>query len=78
MKKIVLLILLAGCAHKSQQIESDNLVTVQAALNQAQASYLKGCIEVIKEQNLTGNFETCKNKSIIHRRELNFIMDQSP
>lgn len=78
MKKIVLLVLLVSCAHKGQQIESDNFVTVQAALNQAQASYLKGCIEIVKEQNLTGNFETCKGKSINHRKEIQFIMDQNP
>lgn len=78
MTKILLFILFSSCAYRGQQIEPDNLVSLNAALNQAQASYLKGCLDVIKQFKLAGNFLSCRDSAINHRKEINFIMDQNP
>ena len=83
MKKTILLFLiffLVSCAH---QTPKDNLpanrhdqVSVEAALNQAQASYLLGCVEAMKVLRVPVSFPGCRDRSIVHRRELDQIMDQ--
>lgn len=75
MKYLPLLILLLSCAHRPQPKEKD-LVTLETALWQAQASYLKGCVDALKDLKIPAVFEGCRDKSILHRRELDSIMDQ--
>lgn len=54
----------------------EDLVTVQTALDQAQMSYLSGCVEAHKEMGVTHSFPDCRNKAVAHRQELNEFMKQ--
>jgi hypothetical protein len=76
MKYLILIPMLVSCAHyKQTPRKEEDLVTVQTALMQAQASYLKGCVDAMKELKIPVAFHGCRDKSIIHRQELNSIMD---
>ncbi|MGE3609349.1 MAG: hypothetical protein AB7I27_07165 [Bacteriovoracaceae bacterium] len=47
---------------------NEQLVSLGSALNQAQMSYLKGCIDILK------NFSTCRILAKKHREILNQMM----
>jgi hypothetical protein len=76
MKYIIMLLLLIGCAQTPPKSYKDDLVSLDAALNHAQASYLKGCVDAFHDLKIPGAFTTCRDKSLIHRRELDSIMEQ--
>ena len=76
MKYIILFSALVGCAQVPPKSNNEDLVSVDAALNQAQASYLKGCVDAFHDIKMPIAFETCRDKAVIHRRELDSIMDQ--
>lgn len=76
MKYLPLMILLFSCAHRPVPQEKDDMVTLETALWQAQASYLKGCVDALKDLKITAAFRGCRDKSILHRRELDSIMEQ--
>ena len=75
MKYLSLILLLISCAHTPQSKEKD-YVTLDAALNQAQASYLKGCVMALRDLNIPSVFTGCRDKAILHREELNSMMAQ--
>ena len=70
------LLAFVSCAQAPTKSEKDDLVTVRTALDQAQASYLKGCVEAMKDLKIPVAFPGCRDKAIVHRRELDSIMDQ--
>lgn len=74
MKLILIASLFASCAHKQASSKKD-LVSVETALNQAQASYLKGCVDILKDLLIPNAFTGCRDKSLVHRRELDEIMN---
>lgn len=74
MKILILSLLFAGCAHRSPQ--DQDLVSVDTALMQAQASYLKGCVDGLKKLGVPLPFHGCRDMSVLHRRELDEFMDQ--
>lgn len=76
MKYISLLLILIGCAQVPPKSNKDDLVSVDAALNHAQASYLKGCVDAFHDLKVPVAFVTCRDRSLEHRRELDSIMDQ--
>lgn len=76
MKLLLLSLIFASCAHQKTRTNQDDLVSVNAALNQAQASYLKGCVDAMKELHVPIAFPGCRDKSLLHRQELDSIMDQ--
>lgn len=76
MKYFTFLILFIGCAHTPPPAQEKNLVSLDAALNQAQASYLKGCVLALRDLNIPSVFTGCRDKSILHRQELNLMMNQ--
>lgn len=76
MKNLFWLLLLVSCAQVPVKEDKHDLVSVDAALNHAQASYLKGCVDAFHDLKIPGAFVTCRDKSLIHRRELDSIMDQ--
>lgn len=53
----------------------DDEVSEVAALDQAQNSYLKGCVEAFRSMNIGPTFETCLEKAKGHRLELEGIMN---
>ncbi len=73
MKTFLLLLLMTACAHKTPS-KGEELVSVNAALNHAQASYLKGCVEAYRDLNIPVAFPRCRDKSFIHRQELDSFM----
>ncbi len=75
MKFIAFFVLLISCAHTPPSQEK-NLVSLDAALNQAQASYLKGCVLALRDLNIPSVFSGCRDKAILHRQELNSLMGQ--
>lgn len=54
----------------------EELVSIDAALNQAQASYLLGCVEAMKSIKIPVAYPGCRDKSLIHRQELDQTMGQ--
>ncbi len=69
---ILLLNLLFSCAHKKNEEE---LVSVSVALDQAQASYLRGCVDALKSMGVQRAFPGCRNLSNLHRKEIESIMN---
>jgi hypothetical protein len=70
---------LFSCAHAPKTPKPSNyedLVSLEAALNQAQASYLKGCVDAMKSLHIPVSFPGCRDKSLLHRQELDSIMSQ--
>ena len=79
MKYLVCALFLYGCSQlpskpKTQDVEED-LVTARAALNQAQMSYLRGCVEAFQMLQIPKSFDTCRDKSILHREEIKAILE---
>ena len=75
MKTVLILLLLVSCSQVPTKKGEDD-VTLDAALNQAQMSYLKGCVEAKKELKIPQVFEGCRDKSLVHRHELEEILGQ--
>lgn len=75
MKISLLLFILTSCAHHLPKKQED-LVSLEAALNQAQASYLKGCVLALKDLKIPAVFTGCRDKALLHRQELEQIMSQ--
>ncbi len=75
-KVLIAMFILNGCAHRANKQDSpEELVSLNAALNQAQMSYLRGCVEAMTVIKLSPSFPDCKEKAIAHRLELQAIMD---
>jgi hypothetical protein len=82
MKKYFLAVLLLsyGCSQVSKpraEINKDE-VSVETALNQAQSSYLLGCVEAFKTAKLNPSFPECRNRAIKHRVEIEELLRQVP
>ncbi|MES2527898.1 MAG: hypothetical protein V4598_12470 [Bdellovibrionota bacterium] len=77
--KILILILMVSCAHRSPLAgKKDELVHVSLVMAQVQQSYMKGCVDAYKEFQLGPAFESCKVKAKDHRMEIESIMAQDP
>jgi hypothetical protein len=76
MKELLFLLLIVSCSHTKPKKETEDQVSLNAALNQAQASYLKGCVDALKEFKVPVAFPGCRDKSLLHRQELDSIMAQ--
>jgi hypothetical protein len=77
MKIALILFVLSGCAHNSQEKKVwKPEVSVNAALNQAQMSYLLGCVEAFKKLKQSPSFNHCKDLAVKHRFEIEKIMHQ--
>lgn len=65
-----------SCAHKKTALPEDDLVTVKTALDQAQMSYLRGCVESFVEMKKSPSFPHCVKRAQAHRAELDEIMSK--
>lgn len=82
MKTLIILLLLAACAGAPPKSPgpipenvSEDLVTVQTALDQARSSYLLGCVMAYKEMKVDrSSFSHCVEKARAHREELLIFM----
>jgi len=74
-KFIPILFIFFGCSSIRKHPIPENLVTVQSALNQAQMSYLKGCVDARKELNASPIFNHCRDRAKDHLKEINEIMN---
>ncbi len=77
MKLSLLFLLFTACAHRPSGEESE-LVSVRTALMQAQASYLKGCVDGLKKLKVPVAFHGCRDASMLHHRELEVFMQTEP
>jgi hypothetical protein len=75
MKLLYILVFYISCAHQAPR-EEENLVSLDTALMQAQASYLKGCVDILKDLKIPMAFHGCRDKSIIHIKEIQEIMSR--
>lgn len=76
MKQIIIMLLLVSCAHQTKPSNYNDQVSLEVALDQAQASYLKGCVDAMIELKIPVSFPGCRDKAIVHRRELDSLMAQ--
>lgn len=74
-KNLFWLLFLVSCAQAPVQKDKE-LVSLGVALGQAEASYLKGCVDAMKDLKIPVAFPGCRDKATLHRRELDSIMDQ--
>lgn len=74
MKTLLFLLIFTSCAHKPSK-KGEDLVSLNAALNHAQMSYLKGCVDAYRDLNIPAAFVRCKDKAHLHRQELDSFMD---
>ena len=76
MKYTLLCLLFIGCSNlPKERSPEEPLVSVNAALNQAQASYLRGCVEAYQSFRLGPTYFYCLENARKHRVELQNIMD---
>jgi hypothetical protein len=74
----ILSLMLYSCSQVSPRQNTSDLVSVDAALNQARSSYLKGCVDAYHEVKIPKPFSDCLNKARVHQQQLLEIMDQQP
>ncbi len=75
MKVLLVIFILTGCAQKRvSQYPEEDLVSLESAVDQAQASYLRGCVEGQKKLKVPLTFNGCRDMSLIHRQELEGIL----
>jgi hypothetical protein len=79
MYRLFNLLILVACAHRTPapnrevKIEHE-WVTARTALEQAQMSYLKGCVEANIAMKVRGSFNRCRDLAVAHRQEIELIM----
>ena len=79
MINLFLLFFLYGCSQVSRKSPPHGeLVSVDAALDHIQASYLRGCVEAFKELGVPTSFEHCRDKAEDHQNEVRQIIEQTP
>lgn len=76
MKILLAALILTGCAHHKPEAPQEELVSLNATLNHIQASYLKGCVDALKEIKVPVAFPGCRDKSLLHRQEVEQIILQ--
>lgn len=76
MRMLILLFILTACAHNKPVSPKEELVSLDAALNHAQASYLKGCVDALKELKIPVAFPGCRDKANKHRQEIEAFIYQ--
>lgn len=80
-KHVLILFFITACTtisnnpnSKSPEDINEDLVSVKIALDQAQASYMKGCVDAYNSVSMSPVFEKCRDIAKLHRKELNQIM----
>lgn len=61
---------LVSCAHHQKPSPEADLVSIDAALDHVQSSYLKGCVDAYHEMKHKKVFEHCSLKAKSHRTEV--------
>ncbi|HXH31406.1 MAG TPA: hypothetical protein VNJ01_11380 [Bacteriovoracaceae bacterium] len=75
-KEFLIFLFLVGCSQLPKKTQPTDGVSLDAALNQAQMSYLKGCVEAYKILNQPSGFDGCVDRAKGHRSELDGILYQ--
>lgn len=79
MRILFCLFFLFSCSSKNKaptNNREEDLVSLQSAIMHAQASYIKGCVDAMKDLKVPLAFHGCRDKSIIHRQELETFLLQ--
>jgi hypothetical protein len=72
-----MILLSNSCSQVKPKVEHEE-VSVEAALDQAQSSYLLGCVEAFNSAKVTPAFPVCRDRSLKHRVEIEQILRQVP
>ena len=73
-----LMVILYSCSSVSpRKVDTEDHVSLKAALNQARSSYLKGCVDTYHSLNIPKVFTHCVDRARAHEDELREIMEQS-
>jgi hypothetical protein len=73
MQHLFLILFIVACTQAPLK-KDEELVSVNAAINHAQASYLKGCVDAYHQLKIPLAFPQCRDKAIIHRQEIESTM----
>jgi hypothetical protein len=79
MWKIPLLIILYSCSQlspKKNHPYEEETVSLGPVYDHLRSSYLKGCVDAYKTLKVPLAFETCRDKAIVHEKEVREIIDQ--
>lgn len=74
--RYLILLILFSCSSIQKNNSQNEFVTVRTAMDQAQMSYLKGCVDSFRKLGMAPSFDHCKEEAIAHRIELDSIMEQ--
>ncbi len=70
-----MMLIFSSCSNLKPSPEvDDHFITVLTALDHAQMSYLKGCVDTHKELTNDGSFPKCRDKAKNHRKEIESII----
>jgi hypothetical protein len=80
MRSIGLLFFLYSCSQLSPVTRpprpaDETLVSLESAYNHMRSSYLKGCVDALKEIGLPHSFDHCLDKAKWHEKEVRQIVD---
>ena len=79
MLNLFFLFFLYSCSQVSvKPTPHSELVSVDAALDHIQASYLRGCVEAFKELGVPISFEHCRDKAKNHQNQVKEMIEQTP
>ena len=79
MINLFLLFFVYSCSQVSvKPTPHGELVSIDAALNHIQASYLRGCVEAFQELGVPTSFENCRDKAKDHQNEVREMIEQTP
>ena len=80
MRSLGLLFFLYSCSQLSPAARKpppadETLVSLESAYDHIRSSYLKGCVDALKEIGLPHTFEHCLEKAKRHEKEVRQIVD---
>jgi hypothetical protein len=72
---IFLLILFMACAHKPAHPVYKEHVTVQTALDHLRQSYILGCVEAYRRQNISQKYQECRDFGLKHEESVKALLE---
>ena len=71
LKHLICLIFITSCTTlRNHRDPMDDEVTVRSDLEDAQMSYMKGCVDAWNSMNVSPVFEKCRELARAHRKEI--------
>ncbi len=73
------LLVLVSCSHRRTPLQVDvenDLVTVGAALDHITQSYILGCVEAYRAQNISQKYLVCRDRGLNHSKEVKILLEK--